>query len=83
MDRVLFFGGDKLSMFQSIGLVCFGLALILFVVVPISLTELNLAPERRDLAGPYIACAMALWGVAMIFNGAVAAVRNRKRNRTS
>jgi hypothetical protein len=70
-------------MFQSVGLVCFGLAVILFIVVPIVANELDLAPERRGLAGPYIACAMALWGLAMIFNGAVAIARNRKRHRTS
>jgi hypothetical protein len=47
LDRVLFFGGEDLTAFQSYGLICFGLAIILFVVVPLVVYEVLSAPELQ------------------------------------
>jgi hypothetical protein len=81
IDRVLFLGGDDLTLFQSVGLVCVGLAVLLFVVFPITIYEFQLASEYRGLAGPYIAVAMSLWALAMIFNGAVGIQRNFSKSK--
>jgi hypothetical protein len=78
--RVLFFGGDDLTRFQSVALILSGLAVILFVVVPICAYEFGRASEARGLAGPYIAIAMTLWALVMIVNGTVGIYRVSKKN---
>lgn len=79
LDRVLLLGGKKLTMFQSIGLVVFGLWTggigAPFLMIEFR-SESGSGDHRDALYLVLVASAIVLWGAVMLFNGVRGIVRN-------
>jgi hypothetical protein len=87
LDRVLLIGGKDLTMFQSIGLVFFGLWVAAGIGAPVLMVEFGSESGSGDHRGTLylilVAGAMVIWGSVMLFNGLRGIVRNVRRRHNS
>ncbi len=89
VDEVLFTGkrhGKNLSLFQSIGLVVFGLGVVFGIGLPLLVGEFHHSYFPIDLRAIFFGSVMCLAGVVWTIIGIIGAtkavrVRNRKRHR--
>jgi len=81
LDHILFRGGTDLTAFQSIGLFSIGLAFVVLTGVPIFVYEFGLLQYDRHWGIIVGAGVISLWGLLMMFNGAVAILKLLRKKR--